>query len=92
MEYIPTYLLTVVLIAVLYFSYRDREDAKEERAELLRSYADRERSLLDRIMAKNFEEFKDNETSLESSFTSVNDEEETEEAELDDVREELENG
>jgi hypothetical protein len=99
MEYLPTYILAVVLIAQLYFSYRDRQDATVERMELQEAHRAQlkeatdthnleKAALLDRLMAKDFEQFKDNETLEENSLDTPN--ETPEETDIEDAREEIE--
>lgn len=85
---IPVYLLTLILIAVLYFSYRDRQDASEERQYLISDHQEEVRSILDRLMAKDFTEFKSQET-YEENLAPVPPTN-PEEVDLEDAREEIE--
>lgn len=90
MEYLPTYLLTIVLIAVLFYSYRDRQDAREERAQLIIDHMKRESDLLDRLMARDFQHYKDNVETDDPTVTVVDETKEEGVDELEDAREELE--
>jgi hypothetical protein len=97
---LPIFMLSAIIGAVIYVWHLDHQDARREMRELMRetlqeraliqsTYQTERQELLDRLMAKDFQQFKDN-----APVAETEEEEPVEETVvgIEDAREDIENG
>ncbi len=81
---LPLIFQTLILILILLFWYKDRDNAINERLTL----GEERKDLYDRLMARNFVEYKDN---VDPESNEIEDEE-SDIADIDDAKEEITEG